>query len=162
MSLAEHLAWSLQSSMGMFKSTVADFSESDLFTRPVPSANHANWQIGHLIASQYRMMSAAGAKCPALPAGFEEKYKKDTAAIDDPAAFVFKDQLLALFDQIQEATIAFAKSATPDQLAAPAPESFRSFAPTVVDLIGVQSMHIAMHLGQFQVLRRKLGKPILF
>jgi len=23
-------------------------------------------------------------------------------------------------------------------------------------------VHVAMHLGQFQVLRRKLGKPILF
>jgi DinB superfamily len=162
MSLTESLAWSLDASMGMLKSSLADFSDADCLTRPVPSSNHPNWQLGHLIAAQHGMLSGAGAKLSPLPAGFEAKYKKETSTSDDAAAFLTKDQLLAAFDQLHQASMAFIKSATPAQLSAPSPEQVRSFAPTVVDLLSVQPIHIAMHLGQIQVLRRKLGKPVLF
>ena len=51
-------------------------------------------------------------------------------------------------------------SATIAQLTTPSP--MPNFFPTVADVVGLGSMHIGMHVGQIQVLRRKLGKPILF
>ena len=63
-----------------------DLSDADLLTRPVPGANHANWQIGHLIVAETKMMGACGAAMPELPAGFAERYNKNTATIDDPTA----------------------------------------------------------------------------
>ncbi len=36
------------------------------------------------------------------------------------------------------------------------------FAPTVGHLLLMLSNHDLMHAGQFSVLRRKLGKPVLF
>ena len=42
------------------------------------------------------------------------------------------------------------------------PEKFRSWVATWGDLIGILSGHVTMHVGQFQVIRRKIGKPVLF
>jgi hypothetical protein len=42
------------------------------------------------------------------------------------------------------------------------PEALQGFAPTVGHLAYVLPVHVMMHLGQVQVIRRKLGKPVLF
>ena len=73
-----------------------------------------------------------------------------------------KQELLSLLAKTRGATVAFAKSRTAEQLGAAGPEKFKDFAPTVATMIDMQSGHIQMHVGQLQVLRRKLGKPILF
>src|ERR1035437_5690448 len=83
MNLNEHLATSLKSNFEMLKTTLADFSDADLLSRPAPNANHANWQIGHLIKSETGMLSAVGAKMPALPPDFEARYTKETASSND-------------------------------------------------------------------------------
>ena len=96
-----------------------------------------------------------------LPAiGFVELYSKETCKIDDPAKFATKADLLALFEKTRAATIAWAKTLTPAQLDAPSP--FPQMCPTIGDLVFLASGHTLMHVGQLQVLRRKLGKPILF
>ena len=43
----------------------------------------------------------------------------------------------------------------------PAPEDFRSFCPTMGDMFTLIATHPMMHAGQFVVVRRQLGKPIL-
>lgn len=160
MTVNDFLAASLQSSLGMLKMHLGDLSDADLLLRPVPGANHANWQVGHLIAAETMMMVKAGATMPELPAGFAERYSKDTVKIDDPAKFANKTELIALFEKTRAGSVAFAKSLSPAQLTAPSP--FPDWFPTLADFVGLGATHIAMHLGQIQVLRRKLGKPILF
>jgi hypothetical protein len=154
----------LENSVQWLKMTLGDFSDADLMVRPVPKANHPLWQIGHLIGGEVKMMSMVkpGAM-PELPAGFAEKFSKNTVGIDDPAQFVAsKQQLLELFDKVRAATIALVKTLKAEDLDQPAPEPMRSYCPTVADVLSLQSHHIMMHLGQIQVARRKLGKPILF
>ena len=160
MTVHDYLAGSLQGSLGMLKMHLADMSDAELFVRPVTGANHANWQLGHLVVSEYHMLIKCGAKMRELPAGFAARYSKETAGIDDPSKFATKADILALFDKVRADTIAFAQSATDAQLSAPSP--MPDFCPTVADFVGLGSMHIGMHVGQIQVLRRKLGKPILF
>jgi hypothetical protein len=161
MTLNEILVAGLQQSINMFKLHLADFSDADLLTRPVPGANHANWQLGHLITSENRTMTACGIQMPALPAGFADRYTKQTAKSDDPKQFACKSDLLDLFDKTRAASVAFAKSATAAQLAAPSPIMPEMF-PTIAALLAMGMTHDAMHVGQIQVLRRKLGKPNLF
>ena len=43
----------------------------------------------------------------------------------------------------------------------PSPEDFRSFCPTMGDLFTLIATHPMMHAGQFVIVRRQLGKPIL-
>jgi len=41
-------------------------------------------------------------------------------------------------------------------------DAIKSFAPTIAHLVHVLPMHVNMHIGQIQVIRRTLGKPVLF
>jgi hypothetical protein len=47
------------------------------------------------------------------------------------------------------------------ELDSPAPESLRSFCPTMGHVFSLIANHPLMHAGQFVVVRRQLGKPIV-
>jgi hypothetical protein len=99
---------------------------------------------------------------PELPAGFAEKFKKETARNDDPNFFPKKAELLDMFSKVRAATVAWARDLSPADLEKPAPEKLRGWAPTTAHLVAAIPGHVMMHVGQFQVSRRKLGKPVLF
>ena len=160
MIINEFLVRNLNQTLGMLKMTLADMSDADLMQRPAAGANHGNWQIGHLIVSETHLVGKCGVKMPELPAGFAERYTKETAKSDDASKCLSKAELLEQFEKTRAATIAFANSATEAELEAVSP--MPQLCPKVADVVGLASGHIWMHLGQIQVLRRKLGKPILF
>jgi hypothetical protein len=153
----------LERDLGMLKMILSDFSEADMLKRPAPSANHAAWQLGHLIASEAGMVGAAAPDAmPPLPAGFAERFSKETARNDTPGSFLSKNELLSQFDKVRSATAKWARGLTPAQMDAAAPEAFRQFVPTIGHLALILPCHTQMHVGQFQVIRRALGKPVLF
>ena len=153
----------LRRDLGFLKMTIQDMSDADLLQRPVPNANNGLWQIGQLVAAEAHMINeCVGRSVIELPAGFAERYKRDTASVDDPAKLGNKADLLALFDKVREKTCQWVAMLSSSDMAKPAPEKMRNFAPTVGHIIQMLPTHVAMHVGQIQVLRRKLGKPILF
>jgi hypothetical protein len=159
----ELLADGLSRNLEMLKSTLADFSDADMLVRPVPSANHAAWQLGHLINSESGMLNGVRpGSAPTLPAGFAEKFKRATAGVDDAAFFPKKAELLETLSKVRAVMIDLAKSVTPSEMNQPTPEKMHQFAPTVAHVFTMAPMHTMMHIGQFQVIRRKLQKPILF
>ena len=99
---------------------------------------------------------------PQLPAGFAERFGKEKAQVNNPADFPKKDELVSQFERTRRGTIGWARALTPEDLGTPTPEKLRGWAPTVGALAIALSGHVAMHVGQFQVIRRKLGKPVLF
>jgi hypothetical protein len=67
-----------------------------------------------------------------------------------------------LFIKTHQAVIAYTKSLTEADLDKPSPERFHARGLTkVADILEMQSWHAMMHIGQIQVARRKLGKPVL-
>ncbi|HVT90284.1 MAG TPA: DinB family protein [Tepidisphaeraceae bacterium] len=166
MNSIELLVKQLNTGNDWLKMILGDFSDADLLARPAPGANHVLWQLGHLISGEVMMMNAVkpGAM-PELPAGFVERFDKKNAGVDDTKQFgniVSKQQLLDLKTKVRAATIAIVKSFKPEDLDKPSPEMMRSFCPTLADFLGLHSHHDMMHMGQFQVARRKLGKPVIF
>jgi hypothetical protein len=159
----ELMAELLKGNFGMLQMTLADFSDADMMVRPVPGANHALWQLGHL-AKEDAFFAALipGAKVPALPAGWGEKFGKGTNTNDDPKGLPTKAELLKVMAGTVEAAVAAVRKLPPEELNKPSPENIRSFAPTIGHVIGLMGSHWMMHMGQFQVIRRKLGKPVLF
>jgi hypothetical protein len=159
----ELMADVLKGNADFLKMTLADFSDADMLARPAPGANHAAWQLGHLIVGEASMVNMVkpGA-APELPAGFADKFKKETATKDNPADFPSKAELLGQFEKVRAATVAWTKGLTEADLAQPCPEKLQRFAPTVGHLVAMTPIHVGMHVGQFQVTRRKLGKPVLF
>jgi uncharacterized damage-inducible protein DinB len=63
---------------------------------------------------------------------------------------------------VQTAALA-AVDATPDaSLDQPGPASMRDYAPTIASVLSLLGLHWMMHMGQITVVRRKLGKPVIF
>jgi hypothetical protein len=151
---------STQQNLGMY---LADLSDADLLVRPVPGANHIAWQLGHLITAEIALLSQLpGAAYPELPAGFKEQHDKATAGVDPPKGFGTKAQYLGLFNKVREATLANLAKISDADLDKPTTGRMAHFAPTLGALLILQSNHVLMHAGQFTVLRRKLGKPVVF
>jgi hypothetical protein len=96
-----------------------------------------------------------------LPEGFREAHSKENASSDDASQFRTKQEYVDLYRSVRASTIKVLDSLSDDDLAAPGPESFRSMFPLVLDLFNLIATHPLMHAGQFVVVRRQLGKPIL-
>jgi hypothetical protein len=159
----EAIKAALESTSFILKWYVSDLSDADLFIRPTPKANHIAWQLGHVIAGDLYLIKSQlpDAAYPELPAGFVEAYGAEGASKDGPEGFLTKDEYLALFDMVRAATIAELGALSDADLDRPTTGDMAAFAPTLGHLFLGASNHTLMHAGQFTVVRRLLGKPVL-
>ncbi len=140
---------------------VSDLSDADLLVRPVPAANHIAWQLGHLIVAEKQLGGGVpGFAYPELPKGYTELYGKEGAGKDQ--GFERKATYVDLFNKMRDTTLAAVSKLSDADLDKPTEGSMAKFAPKVVNLLLLLSDHTTMHYGQFTVVRRKLGKPVLF
>jgi hypothetical protein len=160
----EAIKAALHSTRGMFGWYLSDLNDAEILMRPVPTANHPAWQLGHLISAEIELLKPylPAAAFPTLPAGFKEQHDKSKAAMEPPKGFATKEQYMGLFNQVREAVITAVDKLSDADLSKPTTGSMAKFAPTVGELCILCSNHVLMHLGQVTVLRRKLGKPVLF
>ncbi len=144
-------------------SYLEDMTDDELMHRPHPQCNHIKWQLGHLISSENQMINGCvpGAM-PELPAGFADKYTKETAASDDPSQFHSKTELLDLYQQQRSATLAALEKMSDEDLSKPTPEAMQAYAPNCGSAFVMQDAHWVMHAGQWAVIRRQLGRAPLF
>jgi hypothetical protein len=163
MNAKDAIHYTLNLNMSMLKMLVQDLSDADVLARPVPGANHAAWQIGHLIRSEVGLLEGVGVDHKnLLPPGFSEKHGGSNAGSDNPADFLTKEGYLALFDRVRAATVESLNAFADADLDRPTTGPMKDFAPKFGDLYQLIGNHVMMHAGQFTVLRRKLGKPVLF
>ena len=140
-----------------------DLTDAELLVRPVEGINHIAWQLGHLITAEHQLMEMAyPGRMPPLPAGFADKYAKETSSIDDPKSFHSKAEYLKLYSQQRAGTKAILEKVSDGDLDKPAPEAIKEFCATIGALFALQASHWLMHAGQWAVTRRKLGRPPLF
>jgi len=156
----------IKSSAGMsgmvLKSYVSDMDDAELMQRPGDKCNHLAWQLGHLISSEVSLLEMiAPGRGVALPEGFAEAHSKENCDCDDPQKFLSKEDYIQLFDQVTAASGTVLDELAEEDLDKPAPEHFRSFCPTIGDMFTLIATHPMMHAGQFAVVRRQTGKPIL-
>jgi hypothetical protein len=152
----------LTSTQNMVAMYLGDLSDADLLVRPVPKANHIAWQLGHLIKSEHELGQAVGGKYPELPDGFREQHDAKNAGMDPPKGFGSKADYLGLFNKIREATLANLAKLSDSDLDKPTQGRMAEYAPTHGAVYLMLSNHDMMHAGQFTLVRRKLGKPVLF
>ena len=137
-----------------------DLSDQELMQRPGAGCNHINWQVGHLIVAEHGMTEqVAPGSMPALPAGFAEKYTKETAGSDDPKAFVSKAELLQVHKDQRAAMLAALDKQSDADLDKP---TGVDYASTVGAMFSLHGSHWLMHAGQWAVVRRQLGRPPIF
>ena len=147
----------------LWKAYIEDLTDEEMLVRPVEGANHIKWQLGHVIASERGLVeTVCPGKMPPLPEGFAERYAKETASSDDPAAFDSKADLIRLAEEQNAAAAQVLENLSDAELEQPMPEKYQMFGPTVAHLFTMLPAHWTMHAGQWAIVRRKLGKPPLF
>lgn len=163
MNVKDVLRSSFERSQMVTSTLVGDLTDAEIMERPAPGANHIAWQLGHLVSSvNFFGESIRPGSMPALPDGFAEKHNKDTADKEDPDAFFKKDEYVKFLDEQRNALLQLLDTLQDSDLTTESPEQMRSYAPRVIDMIGLAAEHEMMHSGQISVLRRKLGKPVVF
>lgn len=163
MTAKEALTYLLKSNRFITQRFLSDLSDADLLVRPVPGANHIAWQLGHFIASEatFFLPKVPGAKPPALPGGFADQHSNETAAAESPGGFLTKQEYLALAETVRAATLAALDGLTDTDLDKDSGMGW-DIVPTVASVFVTIANHELMHAGQFTVVRRRLGKPVLF
>jgi hypothetical protein len=142
---------------------LADLTPQEMLIRPAPDANHVAWQLGHLIAGERDFVEAGvPGSMPPLPAGFAERYTKDTAASDKPADFLSKEEYLKIAKDVRAATLKVLDGLNDADFDKPVAGNVPPFVKRVGDCFLAVGTHWIMHSGQWVVLRRKLGRPRQF
>ena len=146
----------------ILKAYISDLDDADLMRRPVEGCNHLAWQLGHLISSEVELLeSVAPGQAIKLPGGFADAHSKETCNNDKPADFCEKHTYVEMLDKVRAASLAVLDAYAQSDLDKPAPEEFREYCPTMGDMFTMIATHPMMHAGQFVIVRRQLGKPIL-
>jgi hypothetical protein len=163
MNAKDVIANALDLNYSVMSNYLSDLTDADLYVRPAPGANHIAWQLGHLISAEAMFLKEIpGAKIPELPAGFAEQHNKEKAKSESLSGFLKKDEYLALFKKVREATKAALAGLSEADLDKPISGPMAKHAPTVGKLLVLTSSHVMMHAGQFTVVRRRLNKPVIF
>ncbi|HTU24500.1 MAG TPA: DinB family protein [Pirellulales bacterium] len=160
MNLHELIKYSIDMTAQICMQSIDDLSDGELFHRPDPACNHINWQLGHLIVAEYGLIAKEFPKAlPELPAGFADRYTKETAKLDDPKAFATKAQLLEVHHKQRAAVLAALEKTSEAELG----RKLEGWTPTVAALFDAAAgAHWMMHVGQWAVVRRQLGRPPMF
>lgn len=104
------------------------------------------------------MQSVPHANMPELPAKFAETYGKQQAVCDDAGQFEGKASLLKIYQAQRTATLAALEATTPETLEQ---ATGIDYAPTVASVFSMQSAHWLMHCGQWVIIRRETGQPVV-
>jgi uncharacterized damage-inducible protein DinB len=141
---------------------LADIEPAEMLVRAVPGTNHLAWQIGHLIQSERHLAERCqpGAMGP-LPAGFEARHTKETAASDKPQDFLTKEEYQQVRQQVRADLVKLIEGLKAEDLDRPV-EKVPPFLKTVGQTLLFMGPHWLMHAGQWAIIRRKLGRPPLF
>ncbi len=139
---------------------LSDLTDVELLHRPCKGCNHINWQLGHLITSGNFHLSNVSPDAPIpLPQGFAEKYRAETATVDDPKRLCSKSELMDLRHKLRAAVLDSLEKIPDTELDR---QTGIEYAPTVAALFELQGSHWLMHAGQWTVIRRQLGRKPLF
>jgi hypothetical protein len=154
---------SLRISDFLVQGYLADLTEHELLTRPVPTANHIAWQLGHLILSERHLVEAAvPGSMPELPPEFGDRYGRGKLVSDNPADYMSKDEYVQLAKHIREATLRTLDTLSPADFDRPVQARVPPFVKTAGDAFVTIGSHWALHAGQWVVLRRKLEREVMF
>ena len=163
MNAKETIKQSMDLALNVLGGLLDDLSDDELLIRPAGKANHIAWQLGHLISSERQLTEGVcPGSCPELPEGFADAHGKEQAASDSREGFLTKREYVDLYQKQRAATLK-ALDALPDaDLDNEATEFIRQICPNVAGVFALQSAHQMWHIGQLTVLRRQLGKPVVF
>jgi hypothetical protein len=142
---------------------LADITAEELLDRPVPTANHIAWQLGHLIMAERHLVEVSvSGSMPELPAGWSDRYGRGQPVTDNPADYLSKGDYLQLAKDIRAATLKTLERLAPADFDKPISGSAPPWVKKAGDAFVTIGGHWILHAGQWVVLRRKLRREVMF
>jgi hypothetical protein len=139
-----------------------DFGDAELLMRPVPEANHIAWQLGHLINAEVMLLRMIpGTASAELPAGWADQYTADRSHADATTGYLTKAEYLDIFKRVRANSVKALDAFPEVDLDKPSQGRLSAMFPKLADIFVLIANHPMMHVGQFVVMRRKLGKPVV-
>jgi hypothetical protein len=161
MDIREVIAEGLKTSRLVLFRYIDDFSDADLYVRPVPKAHTTAWQLGHLVLSERMMMKGLGCKeLVELPERFESAHAGDRGYSYQEDSGFFKEQYRELLIVQRERVFQLLEETTTGAFASAGPIEMRQYAPTVASVFLAMASHEMLHAGQIAVIRRFLEKAV--
>lgn len=154
------IAFTLKASHTRFRSFVDDLKPAEFEAQPIPGVNSVAWMLGHLALTDRRIIGLLGGEPPALPTGFEEKFKTTKQPAGEQKGLGDPKELLAVFDACRQKLIDVVKAADAATLNKPMPNPHPLFN-TLGEAAAFMAVHFGLHAGQVTVIRRALGYPPL-
>lgn len=157
--MKSHLLHIARLNLGYAQQNLADIPEDQFSALPPGLVNHPAWIVGHIVMANEEVIGMLGGEaactdeCTAL-------FQAPPAA--DAGPFPAKaDLMAALTDSFARLEKAF-EAASDDDLAKPLPnDQMREIFPTVGDMVvGVLTLHPAIHLGQLAAWRTAMGMEL--
>ncbi len=137
-----------------------DIPEDKLFYQPCPGANHALWIIGHVAWDDNFFLTALGGKQTDFPPAWNGLFGMGSVLQPQAAAYPSLAEIRQQLDARRDELIEWFKSMDGDQLVAPLPEDYHTFARDHAALMTSIAWHEGLHAGQLTVVRKALGlKP---
>jgi hypothetical protein len=154
----------LQSNLDSLQMIVGDLSDDDIKVRAVPKANNIAWQLAHLCTAESFLLGGQlpGVQYPAVPKAIAELGNERSGKEDPPGGYLPKAQYLDCLGKLRAATIAAVEKLKDEDFDRATTNVMAKYAPTLGALLILTANHTLMHGGQFTVVRRALGKPVVF
>jgi hypothetical protein len=151
----------LKRGAGMLPRHLADFTDEDMLARPVSGANHVAWQLSHIAHYTSKLLSTLGLEVPHLARTLPDG-GRDASHLNEPEYFPRKADFLEYFTDAYDELIGLVEMLSDEQLSSPCPGGNPDSPQSLAYHLLMQPMHMTMHIGQIQVIRRSLKKPVLF
>lgn len=152
-------SWSYQRDYAV--KLVADLSEADMVSQPVPGVvmNHPAWVYGH--CGVYPPVLAAMLEGKAFEDPIKHRYGRDSRPTPNRADYPSKTEILGGFLAGHDRLAEVLGRVDPGVLARPIPlERWKQRFPTIADAVAhLMLEHEAGHLGQVSAWRRAGGRP---
>lgn len=140
---------------------VADLSEADMVSQPVPGVvmNHPAWVYGH--CGIYPPVLAAMLEGEPFEDPIKHRYGRDSKPSPNRADYPSKNVIVAEFLNGHDRLAAVLERVDPTVVARPIPlERWKQRFPTIADAVAhLMLEHEAGHLGQVSAWRRAGGRP---
>lgn len=137
---------------------VADIPEARMAEQPSGIRNHPIWTLGHLCTAAGFIVQLLGETPVAGHADDVARFGPGSKPVADRAAYPSKAELLAQLATLHEQATRVTRAKHADWFGRPSPESLRSFAPTIGQIVVyLLASHESYHLGQLAPWRRAAG-----
>jgi DinB superfamily len=158
---AEAMAYSLRASKLFLHKIIDGMKPEELLAQPLSDMNSIAWMFGHLALVDRRQLRWLGVtELPALPDGFEVKFKATGTKAVQQTNLGDPSELIAIFDAHRDALIAALAKTNPAIFHEPT-EVIRPWFGDKGEASLFMGLHTMLHVGQISAIRRALGYPPL-